>query len=210
MKSLLFLLFLAPISLFAQLRDSVYIKTDIYECVYSEVLEQPKWIKYTVLCPEGNAPRKGMDFYTEQGIKTSDNADYANNIYDKGHMAPAADFNCTKEMLYKTFSYVNCALQNQDLNRVAWRLLESAERDWARAGGDYYIISGGIWDAGYTKTGNGLGIPTRLYKIIYNKTTKQVKAYIMPNAPISPATDWPKYETTLANVQAATGMQFKF
>ena len=32
----------------------------------------------------------------------------------------------------------------------------------------------------------------------------------MPNAPISPATDWPKYETTVAAVQQATGMVFKF
>ena len=78
MKNLLLLLLLAPISLFAQLRDSVYVKTDIYECVYSEVLEQPKWIKYTVLCPDGTAPRKGMDFYTESNIKTSDNAE---NLY---------------------------------------------------------------------------------------------------------------------------------
>jgi endonuclease G, mitochondrial len=134
MKHLLLLLLLAPISLFAQLRDSVYVKTDIYECVYSEVLEQPKWIKYTVLCPDGAASRKGMDFYKEDLIKTSDNADYANNIYDKGHMAPAADFNCSTEMLYKTFSYVNCALQNQDLNRVAWRLLEVKERELAKEG----------------------------------------------------------------------------
>jgi len=161
MKSLLFLLFLAPISLFAQLRDSVYIKTDIYECVYSEVLEQPKWIKYTVLCPEGNAPRKGMDFYTEHGIKTSDNADYANNVYDKGHMAPAADFNCTREMLYKTFSYVNCALQNQDLNRVAWRLLESKERELAKEGKVSVYIK---VDFSKEKLPTGATVPSGFYK----------------------------------------------
>jgi endonuclease G len=69
-----------------------------------------------------------MDFYTVPGVVTSDNLDYVNNIYDKGHMAPAADFNCTKEMLYKTFSYLNCSLQNQDLNRTTWRLLEARER----------------------------------------------------------------------------------
>ena len=90
MKSLLLLLFLAPISLFAQLRDSVYVKTEIFEGVYSEILEQPKWIKYTVLCPEGNAPRKGMDFYTIPGIKTSDAADYVNNIYDNLTNMPTA------------------------------------------------------------------------------------------------------------------------
>ena len=46
MKKLLLLILLGtiPFSIFAQknLRDSIYIKTDIFEVVYSEVLEQPK------------------------------------------------------------------------------------------------------------------------------------------------------------------------
>ena len=99
----------------SKLRDSIYIETQIFTLVYSEKLEQPKWIEYVVECPNGNASRKGMDFYTNDSIKTSDNQDYVNNIWDKGHMAPAADFNCTKEMLKMTFSYLNCVLQNQDL-----------------------------------------------------------------------------------------------
>ena len=31
-------------------------------------------------------------------------------------------------MLFKTFSYLNCTLQNEKLNRVHWRLLEDYER----------------------------------------------------------------------------------
>jgi DNA/RNA endonuclease G (NUC1) len=108
MKKLLLLTLLStiPFGIFAQkkLRDSVYIKTDIFEVVYSEVLEQPKFVKYTVKCPNGTASRAGMDFYTCDSIKTSDNKDYEKNIWDKGHMGPAADFNCDKETLYKTFS----------------------------------------------------------------------------------------------------------
>ena len=87
MKKLLLLLFLFPLVAFAQ-RDSVYIKTDIFTSVYSEVLQQPKWVTYTVQCPTGTAPRTGMDFYVQAGLITSDNADYAANVYDKGHCAP--------------------------------------------------------------------------------------------------------------------------
>lgn len=139
-------------------------------------------------------------------------ADYATvgKTHDRGHMSPAGNNTTDASIMSESFFLSNMQPQVANNNRGAWRLLESAERDWAKAGGDWYIISGGIFDAGHTKTGNGLGIPTRLYKIIYNKTSKQVKAYIMPNGPISPATDWPKYETTLANVESATGMKFKF
>jgi hypothetical protein len=72
---LLFILFLTS-NLFSQIRDSIYIKTDIFELVYSEKLQQPKWIKYTVLCPDGSASRKGLDFYTCDSIITSNNLDY--------------------------------------------------------------------------------------------------------------------------------------
>jgi endonuclease G len=131
-KVLLFLLFTIPLLSFSQLRDSVYVKTDIFEVSYSEKLEQPLRIKYQVACPYGHASRQGMDFYTEKNYKTSDAKDYENNVYDKGHLAPAADFSCDKVMLYKTFTYLNCALQNQYLNRGTWRLLEVYERELAK------------------------------------------------------------------------------
>ena len=127
MKSIFIIAFLIPFTLLAQLRDSVQVKTTIYEIVYNEKLESPLKINYTVQCTNGTASRTGMDFYTDKSIHTSDAKDYVDNVYDKGHMAPAADFNCTKEMLYKTFSYVNCALQNQYLNRGVWTMLEVQE-----------------------------------------------------------------------------------
>ncbi len=113
-------------------RDSVFIKSDIFEIVYSEKLEQPLWVKYKVLCPTGGASRTGMDFFVVDSVKTSDHKDYEHNPYDKGHLAPAADFNCTKEMLFKTFTYLNCTLQQENLNRTTWRLLEAHERELAK------------------------------------------------------------------------------
>ena len=188
MRNLIFLFFLLPLSLLAQ-RDSVYVKTDIFTSVYSEVLQQPKWVTYTVQCPNGTAPRTGMDFYSVPGIITSDNADYANNIYDKGHCAPAADFNCTKEMLYKTFSYVNCVLQDQYLNRGAWRLLEAYERDLA-ATTKVNVQIRMVYSKTSIKLPTGATVPDGFYKFItYNN---KVEKYYFPNT--KPTTsDFKKY-----------------
>ena len=166
MKNLLLTLLLTfPLFVFAQktLRDSIYVKTNMFEIVYSEKLQQPKFIRYTVQCPNGTASRAGMDFYTEKGVHTSDGKDYIHNVYDKGHMAPAADFNCSKEMLYKTFSYINCALQNQDLNRVAWRLLEVKERELAKEGTVSVYIK---VDFSKEKLPTGATVPSGFYKEI--------------------------------------------
>lgn len=187
-KLLILLLLITPVTLLAQLRDSVYIKTSIYETVYSEVLEQPKWVRYTVLCPDGKASRKGMDFYTESSVVTSSNPDYVNNEWDKGHMAPAADFNCTTEMLRQTFSFVNCALQNESLNRGAWRLLEAYERELAKTNQVSVYIK---LDFGKNVLPTGANVPTGFYKEI--KTSKDKLCFYFKNEkPVS--TDFNKYK----------------
>lgn len=114
------------------IRDSVLVKTDIFEVSYSEKFEQPLRVKYRVLCQDGKTSREGMNFYTENNYKTSDTKDYETNMYDKGHCAPAADFNCDRIMLFKTFTYLNCTLQEQSLNRGTWRFLEIYERKLAK------------------------------------------------------------------------------
>jgi len=102
--------------------------------VYSEVLQQPKWVGYKVLCTDGTISRKGLDFYPVKNVVTSTNEDYENNVYDKGHVAPAADFNCNQEYLKTTFTYLNCVLQHEKLNRGVWRHLELHERELAKNG----------------------------------------------------------------------------
>jgi endonuclease G, mitochondrial len=108
------------------------IKSDIFTIKYSQKFEQPLSVKYTVLCTDSKYSRKGLDFYKCDSIKTSDNLDYENNEYDKGHMAPAADFACDSIKLIHTFSYLNCALQHKDLNRGVWKNLEDHERELAK------------------------------------------------------------------------------
>lgn len=183
MKKILLLLLLTPFLSFGQLRDSVFVKTDIFEVSYSEKLEQPLRIKYHVSCPNGHASRQGMDFYTEKEYKTSDTKDYENNVYDKGHLAPAADFNCDKVMLYKTFTYLNCTLQNQYLNRGTWRFLEVYERELAnKYSVDVEIKL--IYSPKSIKLATGATIPDAFLKTIkYNGVTE--KYYFLNKRPKS-------------------------
>jgi DNA/RNA endonuclease G (NUC1) len=189
---LLILLTLISLNSFSQkkLRDSIYIKTDIFEIVYSEVLQQPKFVKYIVLCPNGSASRKGMDFYTCDSIITSDNKDYEKNVWDKGHMGAAADFSCDREMLYKTFTYLNCSLQQENLNRTTWRLLEVRERELAKTNKSVVVEIRCIFTSKSIVLPTGATIPDGYYKTIKygNKTEKY---YFKNEKPLS--TDFTKY-----------------
>ena len=109
--------------------ENVKIKTNIFEIEYSQRFQQPLVIKYKVQCPTGDEERDGMSFKKYPGVVTSDDADYVNNVWDKGHMAPAGAFTCDAIKLSETFSYLNCALQHESLNRGPWKELERFEKD---------------------------------------------------------------------------------
>ena len=176
-----------PILLFSQLRDSVFFRVEynnnfnkitIIEGCYSEKLEQPLWVQYVVLCKDGEASRKGLDFFTNDSIHTSNSADYYKNVYDKGHLAPAADFNCTRDMVKETFTYLNCSLQHEDLNRKTWKYLESYERELAQTG----VVCVKVildFDSTCKKLPTGATVPKGFYKIIETKDN-QIK-YYFPN-----------------------------
>ena len=136
-------------------------------------------------------------------------ADYATvgRTHDRGHMSPAANNTQNDQIMSESFFLSNMVAQVANNNRGIWKQLETWERDWAEKGGDFYIISGGIYDPGHPVTGNGLGIPTRLYKIITEKASGRSMAYLMPNAPL-PVPDLPKYQTTVQEVEQATGLRF--
>ena len=113
------------------LKDSIIVSNNIFEISYNEIFEQPNWVKYQVRDIEKNADRDGMNFFKVDSIHTSDDNDYYNNRWDRGHMAPAGSFNDSYSNLLATFSYLNVALQYDDLNRGAWVDLEEKVREWA-------------------------------------------------------------------------------
>ena len=130
MKKIILLLALCILSfsVFAQ-RDTL-INKGIYKVLYSQAYQQPMAVWYSSINRPTNVNRGTMDFYTERGLITSDAEDYAHNRYDKGHLAPAATFSDNMENLKGTFSYLNCTLQWDELNRGQWKQLEETERIW--------------------------------------------------------------------------------
>jgi endonuclease G len=167
----------------------IQVDTGIYKVLYSEELEQPKEVWYTVKCSEGKESRKGMNFYTNDSIYTSSNEDYKNNIWDKGHMAPAADFSCNKNDLKKTFSYLNCSLQHEDLNRGVWKYLENHERELSKSFKVNVHISV-IFDKSCKKLPTGATIPYGYKKCIDINNKKYI--YFFKNEKPS-SDDYEKY-----------------
>ena len=171
--------------------DSILVTTNIFEISYNEIFEQPNWVKYTVRDIVKNADRDGMNFYTVDSIYTSDDNDYYSNRWDRGHMAPAGSFNDSYENLYSTFTYLNVALQYDDLNRGAWVNLEEQIRKWADEFGDIGVEIYLEFDSNHVTLDTGAHVPSAFYKYV-NFPDESKKCYYFPN--ISPNKSWSEYE----------------
>jgi len=175
MKQILIFLFSVQILAAQQL-----VKTDIFEVCYSTNKQQPLWISYEVECNSGGFSRKGLNFKKDVSFAgvTSDNADYYNNVWDKGHLAPAADFNCDYEKLRATFTFLNCALQHEKLNRGPWKKLEKYERKLSKE----FKVNVRIdleFDANSLLLETGALVPSYFVKILSYKN--RVEVYRFPN-----------------------------
>ena len=174
------------------LREEVIINKGIYIVSYNEVYEQPNWIEYSVSNRPKNVDRGNKDFYLEPGVKTSDNADYYKNPWDKGHLAPAATFSDSEDNLNKTFSFINCAMQIDDLNRGEWAELEQRIRDWSATLGTIKVKIDLVFETGHEIRETGVHIPTGFWKNLTYPNGER-ECYYFPNEPTNK--NWDKYLT---------------
>jgi endonuclease G len=191
MKKILFLLSFITISLSSFSQDTIRVKNQVFEVLYSQSLEQPLMIKYRSTNRPTVVNRGSMDFYTEKNIKTSDAADYKANIYDKGHGAPAAAFSDNMVNLKQTFSYLNCIMQDQYLNRGEWRLLEDQIRKWDDNENITVIIKT-FFDNPVKRVSTGAAIPSHLQKHIYFEKQNMWRCFVFLNQ--KPKFKWSELE----------------
>jgi DNA/RNA endonuclease G (NUC1) len=191
MRKILFFTGFLLLSLATFGQDTIRVKNNVFEVLYSQKLEQPLWLKYRSTNRPTNVNRGTMDFYTEKNIKTSDGEDYKANIYDKGHLAPAASFSDNMENLKQTFSYLNCMMQDQYQNRGEWRLLEEQERKWDDAEPLTVIIKV-FFDKIPKRVPTNAAIPSHMQKHIYFEKSKQWRCFVLLNE--KPRFKWSEVE----------------
>jgi DNA/RNA endonuclease G (NUC1) len=71
------------------------------------------------------------DLLAENGYSLPNHSDYSYSGYDRGHMAPNADFNDTYENALLTFFIANIWPQTPYINRVLWLRTENETRKLA-------------------------------------------------------------------------------
>ena len=183
----------------------------------------PKWVTYHLSAEnlQGNAARSD-DFRPDPELpegQRSELADYRNSGFDRGHMAPAADFKRSKVAMSETFLLSNMTPQTPNLNRRMWANLEDQVRSLANTHGSIWIFTGSLFLDAEEKPvqparhigPNQVAVPTHFYKAIlcdHGGGNFEMFAFILPNQrPVLSGT--PRdYIVTVDKVQQLSHLDF--
>ena len=169
-------------------------KTYFVAC-YDPQWKIPVWVGYAlnradVSAAVADRKEDGFQFHPDPTLRRgerAENADYAKSGYDKGHMAPAADFKRSVEAMKATFILTNAVPQKHGVNAGIWSQLEAAVRSLASNHGSVWVFSGPAFAGGKPMKTIGphhVAVPTHTYKVIlcaHPNGEKAMYAFLVPN-----------------------------
>ena len=185
--------------------------------VYSEEHEQAKWVAHIILpdIVDGRIGRTN-DFRVDPMINTGTavKADYWYSGYDRGHLAPSADFRWSETALSESYFYSNMTPQRPEFNRKSWAALEDRLRQYVVFSGEQlYVVSGPILNQDLPtlqndERENEVSIPEWYFKVLVDLEGDEKKgiAFLMKNS----VNDHPvvSYAVRIDSVEALTGIDF--
>lgn len=120
----------------------VIVTNAAYTAAFDTVTRCPAWVSYDLEPGEVVVTnRAAIPFRADPRIPESDvAADYAGSGYDRGHMAPAADFNFDRKALEETYYFSNVCPQAPIINRGEWAEIEREVRKLAASGTVHVVV----------------------------------------------------------------------
>ena len=142
---------------------------------------------------------------------------YKRSGFDKGHLAPAADFRWSQEAMTQSFLFSNAAPQNPTHNQKIWERLESMVREMASRRGVLVVFTGHVFTKpvswlhhGRTSQGRQSGsipVPAAMFKVIVDPGTKDMTAFVIPNDGLQ-GEEPARFQMSVREVERVTGLDF--
>lgn len=195
----------------AYANTSAIVRHAAFTLEYDEHYEQAKWVAY--MLTRQNAAGKNArtnNFRVDPTVKTGSAtpADYRGSGYDRGHLAPAADFKWSGRAMSETFFMSNMSPQKPSFNRDIWSRLEAQVRRWATEKDTLYIVTGGILKGSLPTIGGNVAVPEFYFKVIllHRPPIEEAIGFILPNA--GSKKHVMDFAVSVDSVESATGIDF--
>lgn len=167
--------------------------SDNFAVLYSQVSKTPLVVVERLTSAqvaEAKGEARTNEFYPDPRLPAGARAELSDfraqqPAVDRGHQAPAGDAP-TPHAMAQSFALSNMVPQDPANNRRTWNKAESDVRKFAlRARGNVYVFTGPIFDDGHAVIGhNRVWVPTRLFKLVYDESSRRAWAYVVPNAQV--------------------------
>ncbi|WP_375560159.1 DNA/RNA non-specific endonuclease [Bernardetia sp. OM2101] len=169
---------------------------------YTEEYEQARWVTH-IITPDivQTSFGRSNDFREDEKVSTGSakqedyflvdtlengKLEYDGFGYDRGHLAPSADFRWSEKALSESFLYSNMSPQKAEFNREIWAHLEDALRGYViKNNTPLYVVTLPILNKNLSKIERGVNkvaIPKQYAKIAIDLKNKRGIAFLLPNA----------------------------
>lgn len=173
-----------------------------------------------------NVDRSTCQFKPDDSIHLyfrSDNSDYKNSGYDRGHLAAAGNHKCDQKHIEQTFYLSNMAPQvGIGFNRHSWNRLEKYVRKLTKTYKNVYCCTGPLYlprkeanGKNYIKYevigANHVAVPTHFFKVVVGETPGgelEMESYVMPNQVIDDSTPLSSFQVPPDSIERAAGLLF--
>lgn len=207
------------------LTGDVLVPHDALTLAYCEEHEQARWVAHIILpdVMRGTVFRSN-DFRPDPGVPSGSavEADYLLKFlqpdstfkydgfgFDRGHLAPSADFRWSQKALSESYFYSNMSPQRAEFNRESWGDLEDKVRGYLYRNPEsqIYVVTGPVLEAGLPVVERGVNkvsIPKLYWKVALDLKNERAIGFIMPNRAISEPLS--TFAVSIDSVEALTGL----
>lgn len=147
------------------------LRNDFYESCYSRGYRMPVWVGWVIRSSRKKdvADRSNCSWKTDYRTAPYPvtDSEYRRSGYDRGHMAPAEDFDFDQGAQQQTFLLSNACPQYGQLNRGEWSRAEARCRELALKHDSVLVMSGPCGSIGSIRTGtSSLEVPRYFWKVV--------------------------------------------
>jgi len=204
------------------------IKHHVLVISYNEEHEQANWVAHKInkKIIDGNVSRTNnfrVDSQIESGsseekdyfLKTklpSGKYTYDGFGYDRGHLAPSADFKWSKTALSDSYYYSNMSPQLPEFNRKGWANIEGFLRSYVYENeADLLVVTGPFYNENVNKSErskNNMSIPDYFFKVAVDLKNMLGVGFLVPHEKLTSPIE--SYMVSIDSIEAFTGLDFNF
>ncbi len=194
---------------------------------YSEKHEQARWVAH-VITPDIITGRgyRTNDFRPDTTIATGSaiekdyflkypkgdgGYEYDGYGYDRGHLAPSADFRWSEKALSESYLYSNMSPQLPEFNREIWAELENGIRNYIYRNptSTLYVVTGGVLTDDLKvveRSINKVSVPEQYFKVVIDRVNQKGIGFILPYN--TSETSLELFAFTIDEIEEKTGLDF--